>query len=98
RTRYNQKLTDDDQRASQWQRWLILSGLLNVASLTYGHIRDLKCGDISIHRANKLSKALVLFGDVEANDITYSLIQKKSIQKVQSYIPHVKKAQINAAR
>ncbi|KAK4489698.1 hypothetical protein RD792_000332 [Penstemon davidsonii] len=38
---------------------------------------DIDYGD----RANKLSKALVLFGDVEANDITYSLIQKKSIQK-----------------
>ncbi|KAL3839561.1 hypothetical protein ACJIZ3_024152 [Penstemon smallii] len=49
-------------------------------------------------RADKLSNALFLFGDVEANDITYSLIQRKSIQQVQSYIPYVTKAQINAAR
>ncbi|KAK4488599.1 hypothetical protein RD792_004365 [Penstemon davidsonii] len=49
-------------------------------------------------RAKKLSKALVLFGDVEANDITYPLIQRKSIRHVQSYIPYVTKAQINAAR
>ncbi|KAK4481020.1 hypothetical protein RD792_006061 [Penstemon davidsonii] len=49
-------------------------------------------------RANKLSNALFLFGDVEANDITYSLIQRKSVQEVRSYIPHVTRAQINAAR
>ncbi|KAK4479029.1 hypothetical protein RD792_014540 [Penstemon davidsonii] len=49
-------------------------------------------------RANKLANALFLFGDVEANDITYSLIQGKSLQQVRSYIPYVTKAQISAAR
>ncbi|KAL3846202.1 hypothetical protein ACJIZ3_003605 [Penstemon smallii] len=39
------------------------------------------------YRANKLANALFLFGDVEANDITYSLIQGKSLQQVRSYIP-----------
>ncbi|KAL3812864.1 hypothetical protein ACJIZ3_014132 [Penstemon smallii] len=49
-------------------------------------------------RAKNLANALFLFGDVEANDITYSLIQGKSLQQVRSYIPYVTKAQISAAR
>ncbi|KAK4489080.1 hypothetical protein RD792_004874 [Penstemon davidsonii] len=48
--------------------------------------------------ADKLGNALVLFGDAEANDISFSLIQGKSFREVQSYIPYVTEAQINAAR
>ncbi|KAK4489079.1 hypothetical protein RD792_004873, partial [Penstemon davidsonii] len=48
--------------------------------------------------ADKLANALFLFGDVEANDITFGLIQGKSMEEVQTYIPYITEAQINAAR
>ena len=49
-------------------------------------------------RLNRLVSSLFLFGDVEANDITFALLQGKSIQEVQSYITYITQAQINAAR
>ncbi|KAK4490228.1 hypothetical protein RD792_000888 [Penstemon davidsonii] len=48
--------------------------------------------------ADKVADSLVLFGDVEANDITFPLRQGKTIRQVRRYVTAVTRAQINAAR
>ncbi|KAI3465070.1 hypothetical protein Pfo_021733 [Paulownia fortunei] len=49
-------------------------------------------------RANKLGNSLILMGDIEGNDIGYPLSQGKSIKKVQTYVPYVIRALVNATR
>ncbi|KAL3845378.1 hypothetical protein ACJIZ3_002781 [Penstemon smallii] len=48
--------------------------------------------------ADKVADSLFLFGDVEANDITFPLLQGKSIQEVRKYAKAVTRALISAAR
>ncbi|KAI3472333.1 hypothetical protein Pfo_031307 [Paulownia fortunei] len=48
--------------------------------------------------ASRLGISLVLFGDIEGNDIGYSLTQGKSIEEVLTYLPSIISAIINAAR
>ncbi|KAK4490227.1 hypothetical protein RD792_000886 [Penstemon davidsonii] len=80
---------------------------LPAASLPYGitypgyptgrwcdGLLDIDVGDC----ADKVADSLFLFGDVEANDITFPLRQGKPIHEVMSYATAVTTAQINAAR
>ncbi|CAA0833322.1 GDSL esterase/lipase [Striga hermonthica] len=48
--------------------------------------------------ANRLGNSLILLGDIEANDVGYSLIQGKSIREVRTYVPYITEAQIRATR
>ncbi|KAK4488669.1 hypothetical protein RD792_004440 [Penstemon davidsonii] len=47
---------------------------------------------------DKVGRSLILFGDVEANDITFPLLQGKSIREVRTYVSKVTQAQISAAK
>ncbi|KAI3470003.1 hypothetical protein Pfo_026666 [Paulownia fortunei] len=46
----------------------------------------------------RLQKSLILMGDIEGNDIGYSLTQGKSIKQVKTYVPFVIRAIIKATR
>ncbi|GER44242.1 GDSL-like Lipase/Acylhydrolase superfamily protein [Striga asiatica] len=48
--------------------------------------------------ANRLGNSLILLGDIEANDVGYSLIQGKSIREVRTYVSYITEAQISATR
>ncbi|KAI3470325.1 hypothetical protein Pfo_026988 [Paulownia fortunei] len=48
--------------------------------------------------SNRLGNSLVLMGDIEGNDIGYSLTQGKSIKEVQTYVPFIIQAIINTTR
>ncbi|GER44070.1 GDSL esterase/lipase At5g03980 [Striga asiatica] len=48
--------------------------------------------------ANRLANSLILLGDIEANDIGYSLLQGKSIKEARTYVPIITQAQINVSR
>ncbi|CAA0827327.1 GDSL esterase/lipase [Striga hermonthica] len=48
--------------------------------------------------ANRLANSLILLGDIEANDIGYSLLQGKSINEARTYVPYITQAQINVTR
>lgn len=49
-------------------------------------------------RRNRIVNSLFLFGDVEGNDITYALLQGRSVHQVKGYITYITNAQIDAAR
>lgn len=48
--------------------------------------------------ASKMGNSLILMGDIEGNDIGYSLTQGKSIAQVRTYLPHVIRAQIKVTK
>ncbi|KAI3470328.1 hypothetical protein Pfo_026991 [Paulownia fortunei] len=48
--------------------------------------------------AKRLKNSLILMGDIEGNDIGYSLTQGKSIQEVQTYVPLIIRTVISASK
>ncbi|KAK6122941.1 hypothetical protein DH2020_043318 [Rehmannia glutinosa] len=50
------------------------------------------------HCSEWIGNSLVLMGDIEGNDIGYALTQGKSIEEVQTYVPAIVKAIIDATR
>ncbi|GFP98167.1 acetylajmalan esterase [Phtheirospermum japonicum] len=48
--------------------------------------------------ADKLRRALIFVGEIGGNDINYPLAQGRSLQEIQTYVPFINQAIVNATR